>query len=78
LPTDYSWAVIKTDWPKVAVEFTGNEKTRIIRTSEIEVRVNLSPFHIAFYNRQGELISTDDREMASDSGRVSVLESDAR
>jgi len=70
LPPDYSWAVIKTDWPKVAVEFSGSEGTRIIRTSEIEVRIDLQPFRIAFYNPQGELISRDARDMAWDGGQV--------
>ena len=54
LPPDYSWAVIKTDWPTVAVEFSASESTSIIRTSELEVRVDLAPFRIAFYNRRGE------------------------
>ena len=70
LPQDYSWAVVKTGWPKVAVAFSGNRETRVIRTSEVEVRVDLSPFRIAFYNSKGELISKDAREMAWDGTRV--------
>ncbi len=70
LPPDYSWAVVKTVWPKVAVEFSGGKKTRIIRTSELEVRIDLSPFRIAFYNNKGELISKDSRQMAWEGGAV--------
>ncbi|MBZ5561516.1 MAG: DUF4968 domain-containing protein [Acidobacteriia bacterium] len=67
---DYSWAVIKTDWPKVAAEFSGDKQTRLVRTSEIEVRVHLAPFSLAFYTAQGELISKDAREMAWEGNRV--------
>jgi alpha-glucosidase len=70
LPPDYSWAVVKTDWPKVAVEFSGSKETRIIRTSELEVRIDLSPFRVGFYNSDGEVISKDSRDMAWDSERV--------
>ncbi|SPE33180.1 Alpha-glucosidase [Acidobacteriia bacterium SbA2] len=59
LPEDHSYAVVKTDWPKVAVEFAGDRETRIIRTPELEVRAHLSPFRLAFYDREGKLISKD-------------------
>lgn len=59
---DYSWAVIKplADWPRTTVEFTTQDDDRIIRTSELEVRVRLRPFGLAFYDRAGHLISKDD------------------
>jgi alpha-glucosidase len=56
---DHSYAVVKTDWPKMAVEFAGDKDTRIIRTPELEVRAHLSPFRLAFYDRDGQLISKD-------------------
>ena len=56
---DYSYAVVKTDWPKVPVEFAGDKETRIIRTPELEVRAHLSPFRLAFYDRNGKLIAKD-------------------
>ena len=59
LPPDHSYAVIKTDWPQVAVEVAGDKETRIIRTPELEVRVHLSPFRLSFYDRNGSLISKD-------------------
>ena len=59
LPLDHSYAVIKTDWPNVKVEFSDEKKTRIIRTSDLEVRIGLSPFRVAFYDRKGQLISKD-------------------
>ena len=63
---DHSWAVIKplADWPKTTVEIQapgsqgGND--RILRTSELEVRVHADPFGVAFYDREGHLISKDD------------------
>lgn len=59
LPPDHSYAVIKTDWPNVPVEFSGDKDTRIIRTPAFEVRAHLSPFSLAFYDRDGKLISKD-------------------
>jgi alpha-glucosidase len=69
---DHSWAVAKTDWPHVAVQFTGSNESRIIRTSEIEVRVQLSPFRVAFYDLSGRLIAkdADDRGMSWEGERV--------
>jgi alpha-glucosidase len=67
---DYSWAVIKTDWPKTPVEFSGNKQLRIIKTPAMEVRVQLSPFQLAFYGVDGRLISKDVREMAWDGEHV--------
>jgi alpha-glucosidase len=58
-PSDDSYAVVKTDWPSVPIEFTGDRETRIIRTPELEVRAHLSPFRLAFYDRKGNLISKD-------------------
>jgi alpha-glucosidase len=59
LPPDHSYTVVKTDWAQVPVEFAGDKETRIIRTSEVEVRAHLTPFRLAFYNRNGKLISKD-------------------
>lgn len=69
---DYSYAAVKTDWPATKVEFAGDKETRIIRTPEIEVRVQLAPFRLAFYDREGRLISIDavNMGMARDGDRV--------
>ena len=75
LPPDYSWAVAKTDWPQPSLEFSGSGGTRVIRTSELEVRINLQPFRIAFYNNEGELIAQDARGMAWDGARVRAWKS---
>src|SRR5579871_2207656 len=61
---DYSWAVTKKDWPPVGVEFSGDKKTKVIKTSAVEARVRLSPFQISFYDPSGRLLSSDAREMA--------------
>ncbi len=57
---DYSYAVVKTDWPPTIIEPTGTKDVRVIQTSEIEVRAQLSPFRLAFYDKSGRLISKDD------------------
>ncbi len=67
---DYSWAVIKKDWPAVDVIFSGDKRTKIIKTSALEARVRLSPFQISFYDAGGRLISSDAREMGWDGQRV--------
>lgn len=56
---DYSLAVIKKNWPKTPVDFSGSNNTRILRTRELEVRMQLSPFRVAFYDSAGRLISKD-------------------
>lgn len=60
---DYSYAVVKTNWPKPAVEFSKGEGERTIRTPELEVRAQLSPFRLAFYDHDGKLISKDDPDL---------------
>lgn len=72
---DYSWAVIKSDWAKFPVEISPNGET--LRTSQLEVRAQLSPFRLSFYDRDGNLISKDDPDMgmARDGERVRVWKS---
>ena len=67
---DYSYAVVKRDWTSVPVEFKADKENQIIRTSELEVRVSLSPLRIDFYDLSGRLISKDSRGMAWDGERV--------
>ena len=59
LGPDYSWAVIKTDWPQVHAQISGAKGLYKIRTSEIEVRIQSNPFRVAFYDLAGRLISKD-------------------
>lgn len=68
--TDYSWAVVKTDWPIVPVQFVKEPSHIIMRTSELEVRIERSPFRIAFYELGGRLISRDARQSAWDGSQV--------
>jgi alpha-glucosidase len=69
---DYSYAVIKTSWPELQVEFSGSGNARVVRTPELEVRLQLAPFRVSFYERTGRLIARDaDRlGMAWDGTRV--------
>jgi alpha-glucosidase len=57
---DYSYAVAKTGWRQVEVEFSSGTNERIIRTPELIIHAQLSPFRLAFYDRTGRLISKDD------------------
>jgi alpha-glucosidase len=72
IPVDHSYAVIKTNWQNVKVEFSDEKNTRIIRTSDLQVRVGLSPFRVAFYDLKGQLISkdADNQGMSWDAARV--------
>ena len=78
---DYSYAVAKTDWPVPgpaghatgeAPQFTRSATGVTIRTLKLEVRAHLSPFRLAFYDRDGELISKDDDDLGTawDGARV--------
>ena len=57
---DLSWSIAKTDWAETRFEFAGDEHVRTIRTAELEIRAQMSPFRLAFYDRQGRPISSDD------------------
>ena len=59
LGPDYSWAVIKTDWPQAHPQISGDKGLYKIRTSEVEVRIQMNPFRVAFYDLAGGLISKD-------------------
>jgi alpha-glucosidase len=59
LGPDYSWAVIKTNWPPVHAQISGGKGWYKIRTSEIEVRIQLNPFRVAFYDLAGRVVSKD-------------------
>ncbi|MDE3181670.1 MAG: glycoside hydrolase family 31 protein [Acidobacteriota bacterium] len=69
---DFSWAVVRKTWPRTAVNFSGTGETREIRTSDLAVRIQLSPFSIAFYDPEGRLLSkdADGKGMASDGAHV--------
>src|SRR5262249_8067058 len=70
--SDDSYAVIKKDWPRTAVEFAESAGSRIMQTPEIEVRLQLAPFRVAFYDRAGRLVAKDDDGLGTawDGGRV--------
>jgi alpha-glucosidase len=72
--TDYSWAVVKTNWNQAPVEISGNGLVETLRTADLEVRARLKPFRLAFYDPSGRLISQDDSDlgMAHDGARVRV------
>ncbi len=59
LGPDESYAVVKRDWPPAPIEFDVGPNRRTIRTPELEVRIGLAPFRVAFYDRNGRLIARD-------------------
>ena len=63
---------MKSNWPNTPVTFSGAKQTEVLRTAELEVRMQLSPFRISFYDRSGRLIAkdADDMGMAWDGPRV--------
>jgi alpha-glucosidase len=69
---DYSYAVVKSDWPQVHVAISADRQAETLRTAELEVRAQLSPFRLAFYDRGGRLLSrdADNLGMAWDGTRV--------
>lgn len=56
---DYSWAVIKKNWPETHFQFSSDRTSSTIRTSEIEIRIQLTPFRLACHDLEGTLISKD-------------------
>jgi alpha-glucosidase len=74
LPSDHSYAVVKTDWPAVKLEMSSNVKSQSIRTEQLEVRVQLAPFRVAFYDGNGQWLSgdADNQGISWDGPRVRV------
>jgi alpha-glucosidase len=70
----YSWAVVKANWKRTPVQISGNGLVETLRTADLEVRAQLSPFRLAFYDPSGRLISKDDPDlgMARDGAQVRV------
>jgi alpha-glucosidase len=60
---DYSWAVVKKDWPAVHVEVSKSPNQDVIRTGKLEIHAQLSPFRLAFYDASGRLISRDSEDL---------------
>lgn len=72
VPPDHSYAVAKFDWPSIPVQVSSEVNTRILRTTQMQVRLQLSPFRVSFYDAQGRLLSkdADGRGMSHDGDRV--------
>ncbi|MCS7145789.1 MAG: glycoside hydrolase family 31 protein [Nitrososphaerota archaeon] len=56
---DYSWAVVKRDWPPA--DFTLEETDRALRvkTSELVVEVQRAPCRLSFFDPEGFLVNAD-------------------
>jgi alpha-glucosidase len=67
---DYSWSVVKTDWPDFPVKFSYEKNCVTITTAAMRTVVQFSPFGIAFFDPNGRLISRDAREPAWDGQRM--------
>ncbi|HEV8141039.1 MAG TPA: glycoside hydrolase family 31 protein [Pyrinomonadaceae bacterium] len=68
LPTkDHSWAIAKTDWPKVAWSVKETADAIIVSTSEVEAVVHRSPLLIEFRDaRTHKAINSDEQPMSYD------------
>jgi alpha-glucosidase len=69
---DYSWAVMKKQWPAVHVEVSHSANLEVIKTGKLEIHAQLSPFRLSFDDATGKLISkdSDDLGMAWDGKQV--------
>ena len=60
---DYSWAVVKKQWPSVHVESSHTPNEEVIRTGKLEIHAQLSPFRLAFDDESGRAISKDSADL---------------
>ncbi|MBZ5536485.1 MAG: glycoside hydrolase family 31 protein [Acidobacteriia bacterium] len=57
---DESWAVVKTDWPRIPVEISESGDKLRVATAEISVEVARAHCGITFRDKSGGIISQDD------------------
>jgi len=60
---DFSYAVVRRDWPPVACQLSQDEDKVVLRTSELQVRVARDPCRVAFLARDGEPLCSEERTM---------------
>ena len=60
---DYSWAVVKKQWPAVHVELSHAPNMEVIRTGKLEIHARLSPFRLSFDDAAGQTISKDSEDL---------------
>ena len=60
---DYSWAVVKKQWPAVDVEVSHAPNMEVIRTGKLEIHAQLSPFRLSFDDAAGRMISRDSESL---------------
>ena len=64
---DHSWAIAKTDWPKVAWSVKETPDAIIVSTSEVEAVVHRSPLLVEFRDaRTQKAINSDEQPMSYD------------
>jgi len=71
---DFSYAVMKTDWPSTTVTVREEAEAVSITTPELRLHVSKSPCRLVFYDSQGNPINRDDprKGMAWDGPQVRV------
>ncbi|MFQ6091697.1 MAG: glycoside hydrolase family 31 protein [bacterium] len=57
---DFSWAVIKEEWPSIDWHLADGDSLLMVTTPELSVKIGLHPCRIAFYTAAGAFISGDD------------------
>ncbi|MEK6480522.1 TIM-barrel domain-containing protein [Catalinimonas sp. 4WD22] len=53
------WMVVKYDWSDVEVEATEEENHFLLRTDQLQVKVEKAPFRIEIANSEGKILSTE-------------------
>ncbi len=56
---DYSWAVVKRDWPKVDFKLEDTGRSLRIKTAELVVEVTKSPCRLSFLDSEGLVVNSD-------------------
>ncbi len=57
---DYSWSIIKKDWPKIQYSFIEQENFFEISTQELKLHVSKNPFCLSIKNNEGKVIWEDE------------------
>lgn len=58
---DYSWAVVKKDWPRVEFKVEESDKVLRITTAELVIEVQKSPCRLSFLGSDGFTVNADYR-----------------
>ncbi len=61
--TEFSYALIPREWPRVECAVAEDAEQIVLRTAELEVRIRRSPCRVGFYAPDGRLVCSEDGTM---------------